>query len=113
MNNDLISRSAVMDYLREQQANVIIGKNKNGFVSEDVCDGMISAIDAFMNFIVQMPVFYSLDKVVEQFEALVSCEESMAAEYDEAGKPDMVDMHDGKAAAYRNAIRIVKSGGIE
>lgn len=28
MSNDLISRSAVMDYLREQQANVIIEKIK-------------------------------------------------------------------------------------
>ena len=52
MRNDLISRNAVMDYLREQQANVIIEKNKNGFVNADVCDGMSSAIGAFMNFIV-------------------------------------------------------------
>lgn len=66
MSNDLISRSAVMDYLREQQANVIIEKNKNGFVNTDVCDGMSSAICAFMNFIMMLPAAYDVDKVVEQ-----------------------------------------------
>lgn len=68
MSNDFISRDAVMDYLREQQANVIIEKNKNGFVSADVCDGMSSAIGAFMNFIVQLPTAYDVDKVVERLE---------------------------------------------
>lgn len=66
MSNDLISRSAVMDYLRERQANVIIEKNKTGFVLVDVCDGMNSAISAFMNFIVQLPTAYDVDKVVER-----------------------------------------------
>ncbi len=68
MSNDLISRNEVMDYLREQQANVIIEKNKNGFVNADVCDGMSSAIGAFMNFIVQLPTAYDLDKVMERLE---------------------------------------------
>ena len=52
---DLISRKMVMEYLQEQQANVIIEKAKRGFVSADVCDGMKSAVDAFINFIVQAP----------------------------------------------------------
>lgn len=52
---DLISRKMVVQYLQEQQANVIIEKAKKGFVSDDVCDGMKSAVDAFMNFIVQAP----------------------------------------------------------
>lgn len=68
MSNDLISRSAVMDYLKEQQANVIIEKNKNGFIPKDVCDGMSSAIEAFMNFVLQVPTAYDVDSVVEQLE---------------------------------------------
>lgn len=77
MSDDLISRSMVMDYLREQQANVTIERNKNGFVSADVCDGMSSAIGAFMNFVVQVPAAYDVDKVVEKFEKLI---EAMAEE---------------------------------
>ncbi|MCI9201465.1 MAG: hypothetical protein HFI03_13945 [Lachnospiraceae bacterium] len=71
MSNILIDRNAVMDYLREQQANVIIEKNKNGFVNADVCDGMSSAIGAFMNFILQIPTAYDVDKVVEEMQDLL------------------------------------------
>lgn len=71
MSNVLIDRNAVMDYLREQQANVIIEKNKNGFVNADVCDGMSSAIGAFMNFILQIPTAYDVDKVVEEMQDLL------------------------------------------
>lgn len=40
MSDDLISRKAIIDYLREQNNNVIIEKHKGGFVSEDTCRGM-------------------------------------------------------------------------
>ena len=53
--SDLIDRKMVLDYLREQHANVIIEKHKNGFVNEDVYCGMESAINAFMNFILTCP----------------------------------------------------------
>lgn len=53
--SDYISRKMVLEYLQEQQANVIIEKNKYGFVSRDACDGMQAAVDAFINFIVQLP----------------------------------------------------------
>lgn len=53
--SDLIDRKIVLDYLREQHANVIIEKHKNGFVNEDVYCGMESAISAFMNFILTCP----------------------------------------------------------
>ncbi len=96
MSNVLIDRNAVMDYLREQQANVIIEKNKNGFVNADVCDGMSSAIGAFMNFILQIPTAYDVDKVVGQMEEYIK--ESSNVDYNRA----MIE-----------AIEIVKSGGIE
>lgn len=100
MSNDFISRDAVMDYLREQQANVIIEKNKNGFVSADVCDGMSSAIGAFMNFIVQLPTAYDVDKVVERLEEKIL---------------NTSDTQIGISArmAFGKSIEIVKSGGIE
>ena len=53
--SDLIDRKMVLDYLREQHANVIIEKHKNGFANEDVCSGMESTISAFMNFILTCP----------------------------------------------------------
>lgn len=53
--SDLIDRKAVLDYLREQGDNVIIEKHKGRFVSEDVCRGMESAINAFRNFILLLP----------------------------------------------------------
>lgn len=56
---------------------------------------------------------YDVDKVVGQLEELNKVEKSFAAEYDEDGRLDLMDIHDAKAEAYRNSIRIAKSGGIE
>lgn len=55
---------------------------------------------------------YEADKVLEQLEELVSCEESRAVEYDEAGKSDLVHIYEVKAEAYRNTIETVKSGSV-
>ena len=67
-------------------------------------------IKAFLDAI---PTAYYVDKVVEQLRKNHDVEKDRAAEYDEAGRLDLMDEHDAKAAAYRNAIKIVKSGGIE
>ena len=53
-----------------------------------------------------------LDKIVERLEELVSCYESRAVECDEVGKSELMCIYEAKVAAYRNAIRIAKSGGI-
>jgi len=113
MSNVLIDRNAVMDYLREQQANVIIEKNKNGFVNADVCDGMSSAIGAFMNFILQIPTAYDVDKVVERLEENAKYSQSEADELAQVGDWGTATELQGKAAAYRDAAKTVKSGGIE
>lgn len=69
--SDLISRKMVMKYLQEQQANVIIEKAKHGFVSEEVCDGMHAAVNAFINFIVQAPTIEAVpvdrNKIIDEF----------------------------------------------
>lgn len=119
MSDDLISRSAVMDYLREQQANVIIEKNKNGFVNADVCDGMSSAIGAFMNFIVQMPTAYDVDKVMEQLESILETtniqlelSKDFQPKESESAKSDIIFFTQRKRLC-EELIETVKSGGIE
>lgn len=93
MSGDLISRSALMQSLR---GNVLV----------DVTTNLEQAID-------EQPTAYNVDKVVEQLRKNHDVEKDRAAEYDEAGRLDLMDEHDAKAEAYRNAIKIVKSGGIE
>lgn len=112
MCEELISRNAVMDYLREQQASVIIEKNKNGFVSSDVCYGMISAIGAFMNFIVQMPEAYSADKVVERPRSELDLADK-GKERCSRENPLQFDEAKGYARGIAGSMEIVKSGGIE
>ena len=95
MQGDLISRKVVMEYLQEQQANVIIEKNKSGFVSQEVCAGMLSAVDAFINFIVQCPIDYNVEKVVAKLEEEKS------------------DWNDDYNVPITKAIEIVRNGGKE
>ena len=100
MSDDLISRKAVIDYLREQNNNVIIEKYKDGFVSEDACRGMESAISAFRNFILTLPTAFDKEKVIEELKEqieLVSYNPTTAGRYI---KKDRV-------------IKIVEKGGIE
>lgn len=68
MNDDLISRKAVMDYLREKQANVIIEKHKENPLTHEATIGMQYALDALMNFIITMPTAYDIDWVKDQLE---------------------------------------------
>ena len=64
-------------------------------------------------FLDAIPAAYDVDKVMEHLRKNHYVKKDRAAEYDEAGRLDLMDEHDAKAAAYRNAIKIVKSGGIE
>lgn len=59
------------------------------------------------------PTAYDLDKVVEQLEENIKHAEREAKEYGEKGNIGVFDMLDARAKAYRNSIKIVKSGGIE
>lgn len=114
MSNDLISRKAVMDYLREQQANVITEKNKNNPVTQDAMKGMLASVDAFMNFIVQLPVAYDADKVVKQLENKIAeyklriDSRSGACYYDETEK---IRILSERLYGVEQALEIVKAGG--
>ena len=109
MSNDLISRSAVMDYLREQQANVIIEKNKNGIVPVDVCEGMRLLIEACMNFIVQVPVAYDVDKIAEQLKESALAHDIVSRQYGKDGYYSQEQVEQGITRGLKVAIGIVKA----
>ena len=66
--NDLISRKTVLDWLREQQKEAIIRQHEP-HLSKSI-EGANYVINAAINFIVQMPVAYDVNKVVEQLKRL-------------------------------------------
>lgn len=104
--SDLISRSAVIDYLREQAGLVIIEKNKKGFVNADVCNGMMCSIEAFRNFILLLPTVEAIPK--EKLDEIVGQLEEQAEEcrkyWNEFDDEDSF----GGMNAYCDAIEIVK-----
>lgn len=111
MSNDLISRKAVMDYLREQQATVIIEKNKNNSVSNYYIPGIQESIQTFMNFIVQVTAAYDVDKVVEKIKDRVNDAEKVIVK-EPHDKLDEIanDTAESFIAAYNDCIDIVKAG---
>lgn len=101
--SDLINRKAVMDWLRELQAQSIINENHGTLVDATIS----STVNHFINFIVQVPTAYDVDKVVEKLEkeavpcmAIGKCYRSTD---EEGGCEECVK---------RKAIEIVK-GGLE
>ena len=100
MSDDLISRKAVLDYLKEQNNNLLKEKQKNGVVSTEACRGMESALIAFRSFILAQPMAFDKEKVIEELKEqieLVSYNPMTAGRYI---KKDRV-------------IKIVEKGGIE
>lgn len=100
MSDDLISRKAVLDYLKEQNNNLLMEKQKNGVVSTEACRGMESALIAFRSFILAQPMAFDKEKVIEELKEqieLVSYNPMTAGRYI---KKDRV-------------IKIVEKGGIE
>ena len=56
---------------------------------------------------------YDVDKVINMLKEKAEHAETKSAEYDEKGDITMMDIWDAEAKSYRNAIEIVKSGGVE
>jgi hypothetical protein len=108
--SDLISRKAVMNYLREQQANVIIEQSKENYVTYEATKGMLSSVDAFMNFIVQLPAAYDVDKVVEQLQ-------QMKARYfltiANTGNETLDKIYEEVGNSIDKATEIVKEGAVK
>lgn len=105
MSDDLISRKAVIDYLREQNNNVIIEKHKDGFISQDTFSGMESAISAFRNFILTLTTAFDKEKVIDELKRM---EEESCKEWNEYG--DAASL--GKVITFAETIEIVEKGGL-
>lgn len=103
--SDFISRQAVMNYLREQQAGIIIEKTKQNAVTYEACKGMESGIEAFMNFINQIPAAYDVDKVVEQLENKIFSAEVHNDDFNGVQIDNLLCMGD--------VYEIVKAGGTD
>lgn len=103
MSNDLISRKAVLDYLKEQNNNLLAEKQKNGVVSTEACRGMESAIVAFRSFILAQPMAFDKEKVVEKFRKRSHNFYPSIDHY----------CLSQKAVNLNDAIKIVEKGGIE
>lgn len=110
--SDFISRQAVMNYLREQQAGIIIEKTKQNAVTYEACKGMESSIEAFMNFINQVPAAYDPDKVIEALHRRYYTTQRERVHTHGLCKA-MDNMLKAEADAYENAIEIVKAGGTD
>lgn len=101
MSDDLISRKAVLDYLKEQNNNLLKEKQKNGFVvSTEACRGMESALIAFRSFILSQPTAFDKEKVIEELR----------------GQIELISYNPMTAGRYikkDRVIKIVEKGGIE
>lgn len=105
MSDDLISRKAVIDYLREQNNNVIMEKHKDGFISQDTFSGMESAISAFRNFILTLTTAFDKGKVIEK---LMKYSDDPCTLHECGVKSEYCS-----ACMARKAIEIVEKGGID
>ena len=91
MSNDLISRSAVIDVIKRHECNTI----------------------RIMEGVMELPAAYNVDKVVEQLEENAKYFQCEADGLAQVGNWGTATELQGKAAAYRDAAKTVKSGGIE
>lgn len=55
---------------------------------------------------------YDVGRVINMLKERAEHAENKAAEYDEKGNIAMMDIWDAEAKSYRNAMEIIKSGGV-
>ncbi len=103
MSDDLISRKAVLDYLKEQNNNLLMEKQKNGVVSTEACRGMESALIAFRSFILAQPMAFDKEKVIVEFRKRSHNFYPSIDHY----------CLSQKAVKLNDAIRTVEKGGVE
>jgi len=99
--SDLISRKAVLAYIREQHDRIIIEQNKYSDLSHDTLNGMKTANEDFNDFIMMIPTAYDVERISEDLEELLV---------------DIVTIGDATAIHHWNravmkGIDIVKGGG--
>lgn len=105
--SDLISRQMVMDYLRVQQAQVIMEKARKKAITYEALKGAEASIEAFMNFINQAPTAYDVDKIVERLE------NNILSDTDgDSDEPCINPCADCENSMWGRAIEIVKACGV-
>lgn len=83
LSTSLISRTIIMEYLREKQAECIIKRHEEE--NAEYCsflNGRDSAINEFIEFIVQCPPSYQIDPVIEQIKQIIRSNKSIDSEMD-------------------------------
>ena len=69
--------------------------------------------EIFSDYFESQKLAYDIDRVLEQLEQLKKTYMSIAAQYDEEGETEKMDLADEKADSYTKAIEIVKAGRID
>lgn len=97
--SDLISRSALLDAMNYNRK---INADENGVLAIE--------ISSLIDYVEKMPTAYDVDDVAKKLAML-------STEYDKGAisyrVENLDDYEHGKAFAYRQAINIVKRGGID
>ena len=111
MSNDLISRIALLQKIQDDKEFLRKG------LGDDAEYAYMTA-DSVMDKIKSMPTAYDVDKVVELLEELTNTEYEKPENCDENGFGDGEEIYEdgitqGKYEAYKKALEIAKSGGIE
>lgn len=107
MNNDLISRSALLEEINNFSMRITGSANAMALVIMDETKKSI------MRMVEEQPTAYDVDKVVERLEEEARCNQSEANELAQHGDYGTATMLQGIAKGYKYSADIIKSGGIE
>lgn len=106
MNNDLISRQQMLEYLAEEEKMIQDDAERFG-INKDVVEGMKQNIHAVMDYVEEADAAYDIENVIEQLkEQSIQSEKDMnlSDNYSEA------QYMGGMWQAYEKSIKIVKAG---
>ena len=104
MNNDLISRQQMLEYLAEEEKMIQDDAERFG-INKDVVEGMKQNIHAVMDYVEEADAAYDIEKVVDELEENSSrYTKKYVTPYGNNGYKDT------KAVSIHKAIEIVRQG---
>ena len=107
MNNDLISRQQLLEYLAEEEKMIQDDAERFG-INKDVVEGMKQNIHAVTDYVEEADVAYDIEKVVDELEENASrYTKKYITPYGNNG------YRDTKAISIHKAIEIVKQGCVD
>ena len=106
MNNDLISRQQLLEYLAKEE-KMIHADAKRFKINKDVLEGMKQNINAVMDYVKEADVSYDVEKVVDELK-------ENASRYTKKYVTPCGNngYKDTKAVSIHKAVEIVKQGGV-